>query len=412
MNKAKLKFDTEHLWHPYASLPAVTENLLVESAQGSKLKLKDGRELIDGISSWWAVIHGYNHPVLNQAIKEQTEKLAHVMFGGLTHEPAINLGQTLLKILPENLDQIFYCDSGSISVEVAMKIAIQYWNKLNLTNKKKFVTFRGGYHGDTLHAMSVGDPVGGMHTLFKSCLPEQIFISAPKKEFDLKIIQELEEIFSARTDEIAAFICEPLVQGAEGMRFYDIEYLIQIKNLCKKYNVLLIFDEIAIGFGRTGRLFVSNEITPDILCLGKALTGGYLTLAATITSKAISSSVGTLMHGPTFMANPIACTVANASVNLLIESNWKEQILRIEQILHSKLSNLKSLPHIQDVRVLGAIGAIEFKESLDLHKIRTKAIERGVWLRPFKNILYTMPAYTISNEELETITSVMNDVSK
>ena len=405
---ANIKFDHEHLWHPYTSLPAAYESLLVESAKGSLLRLSDGRELIDGISSWWSVIHGYNHPVLNQAIIEQTEKMAHVMFGGLTHEPAIKLGQTLLKILPASLDQIFFCDSGSISVEVAMKIAIQYWNKLNKSEKKKFVTFRGGYHGDTLHAMSVGDPEGGMHSLFKSCLPEQYFISSPKKEFDVGIIKELEEVFLNHSNEIAAFICEPLMQGAEGMRFYDIEYLVQIKNLCKKHNVLLIFDEIATGFGRTGRLFVSNEIEPDILCIGKGLTGGYMTLAATITTKQISSNVGTLMHGPTFMANPLACAVANASVNLLINSNWKERISRIEKILTSKLMDLKSLPQIQDVRVMGAIGAIEFKENPDLNKIRAKVIEKGVWLRPFKNILYTMPPYVINDYELEQVCDAMN----
>jgi adenosylmethionine-8-amino-7-oxononanoate aminotransferase len=405
-------FDSRHLWHPYASLPTDNSNLLVESAHGCLLKLNDGSELIDGMSSWWTAIHGYNNPVLNTAISSQLEKMAHVMFGGLTHQPAIELGQTLLKILPKNLEQIFYCDSGSISVEVAMKMAIQCWHNQGQSSKKKFVTFRNGYHGDTLHAMSVCDPVSGMHGLFKSCLPEQIFVSAPKMDYDQSVIDELESVFSARSIEIAAFICEPVVQGAGGMRFYDLRYLKEVKKLCAKYNVLLIFDEIATGFGRTGELFISNQVEPDILCIGKALTGGYLSLAATITTKQISQTIGTLMHGPTFMGNPLACAVANASINLLLKSNWNEKILRIEEILKARLLEIKNYSNVADVRVLGAIGVIEFKSNIDVLALQKIVVENGVWLRPFRNLLYTMPPYIISEQELNKICDAMIHASQ
>lgn len=414
------EFDSNHLWHPYSAIPSKNPNLLVESAHGCILKLKNGTELIDGMSSWWTAIHGYNHPVLNQAAKAQLDKMSHVMFGGLTHEPAIDLGQTLLKILPKNLDQIFFCDSGSIAIEVAMKMALQYWHNKNQPKKGKFLTFRNGYHGDTLHAMSVCDPVSGMHTMFNASLPEQIFVQAPPLGVGTPVqdslISELENCFKNRAGEIAAFICEPVVQGAGGMRFYSPEYLKIVKALCTKYNVLLIFDEIATGFGRAGKLFAYEfaNVHPDITCIGKALTGGYLSLAASITTKEVSSVVSKdscLMHGPTFMANPLACAIADASVNLLLNSPWQKNVSKIEQHLRLKLSELKNLSHIQDVRVLGAIGVIEFKTNIDIPSLQQRLVSNGVWLRPFRNLLYTMPPYIISNQQLETLTSAMVDAS-
>ena len=401
-------------------MPGKNPNLLVESAQGCVLRLEDGTELIDGMASWWTAIHGYNHPVLNLAAKEQLEKMAHVMFGGLTHQPEIELGETLLKILPKNLEQIFFCDSGSIAVEVAMKMALQYWHNRNQAQKRKFITFRNGYHGDTLHAMSVCDPVGGMHKMFNAILPEQIFVKSPplgvESLVEDSLINELEDCFKNRAGEVAAFICEPVVQGAGGMRFYSPEYLKVAKELCEKHQVLLIFDEIATGFGRTGKLFAYEfaNVAPDIICIGKALTGGYLSLAASICTREVSSVVSKnscLMHGPTFMANPLACAIANASTNLLLNSNWQENVQRIEKHLKASLLGLKSRPDIKDVRVLGAIGVIEFKENIDAYSLQTKVVKNGVWLRPFRNLLYTMPPYIITDKQLETLCQAMTDAS-
>ena len=401
-------------------MPGKNPNLLVESAQGCVLRLEDGTELIDGMASWWTAIHGYNHPVLNLAAKEQLEKMAHVMFGGLTHQPAIELGETLLKILPKSLEQIFFCDSGSIAVEVAMKMALQYWHNRNQAQKRKFITFRNGYHGDTLHAMSVCDPVGGMHKMFNAILPEQIFVKSPplgvESLVEDSLINELEDCFKNRAGEVAAFICEPVVQGAGGMRFYSPEYLKVAKELCEKHQVLLIFDEIATGFGRTGKLFAYEfaNVAPDIICIGKALTGGYLSLAASICTREVSSVVSKnscLMHGPTFMANPLACAIANASTNLLLNSNWQENVQRIEKHLKASLLGLKSRPDIKDVRVLGAIGVIEFKENIDAYSLQTKVVKNGVWLRPFRNLLYTMPPYIITDKQLETLCQAMTDAS-
>lgn len=415
-----MEFDSKHLWHPYSAMPGKNPNLLVESAQGCVLRLEDGTELIDGMASWWTAIHGYNHPVLNLAAKEQLEKMAHVMFGGLTHQPAIELGETLLKILPKSLEQIFFCDSGSIAVEVAMKMALQYWHNRNQAQKRKFITFRNGYHGDTLHAMSVCDPVGGMHKMFNAILPEQIFVKSPplgvESLVEDSLINELEDCFKNRAGEVAAFICEPVVQGAGGMRFYSPEYLKVAKELCEKHQVLLIFDEIATGFGRTGKLFAYEfaNVAPDIICIGKALTGGYLSLAASICTREVSSVVSKdscLMHGPTFMANPLACAIANASTNLLLNSNWQENVQRIEKHLKASLLGLKSRPDIKDVRVLGAIGVIEFKENIDAYSLQTKVVKNGVWLRPFRNLLYTMPPYIITDKQLETLCQAMTDAS-
>ncbi len=400
-----MNFDSKHLWHPYSSLPGEKENLKVVSAKGCVLKLDDGRELIDGMSSWWTAIHGYNHPTLNQVAKDQLDDFSHIMFGGITHQPAIELGKTLLEILPKGLDKIFFSDSGSVSIEVAMKMAIQYWHNLEKPKKNKFVTFRGGYHGDTLHAMSVCDPVNGMHSLFKDCLPEQIFINRPEEEFKQSIIDEAE--IALKRDDVAAFICEPRVQGAGGMRFYSIKYLEEIKKLCIKHNVLLIFDEIATGFGRTGELFISNKVNPDILCIGKALTGGYLSLAATITTDKVSKTVKTLMHGPTFMANALACSIARTSIELLLKVNWKEKVSKIEETLNDELKELEKNKVVKEVRILGAIAVIELEEGIEVKKLQESIVQKDVWLRPFRNLLYTMPPYIITQSELLKICDAM-----
>ncbi len=417
-----MNFDKQHLWHPYSAIPAERENLEIISAHGCKFKLSDGRELIDGMSSWWTAIHGYNHPELNKAAKEQIDKFSHVMFGGLTHQPAIELGKALLKLLPKDLDKIFYCDSGSISIEVAMKMAIQYWNNLGQDQRNKFVTFRSGYHGDTLHAMSVCDPVNGMHSLFSESLPKQLFVTRPEKKFNQSIVNEVEALL--KRDDVAAFICEPIVQGAGGMRFYDIKYLEEIKKLCTKHDVLLIFDEIATGFGRTGELFISNKIQPDILCIGKALTAGYLTLAATITTEKVSNTVKTLMHGPTFMANALACSIAKASIELLEKSNWRENVKRIEKILLTELKELEQNKLVKEVRILGAIGVIELADNLDISadisanisvdvsKLQESVVSNGVWLRPFRNLLYTMPPFIIEDKDLKQICKAIKSAIK
>jgi adenosylmethionine-8-amino-7-oxononanoate aminotransferase len=404
-----LTLDRRHVWHPYATIPDAVIPYPVERADGVTLTLADGRHLLDGMSSWWAAIHGYNHPVLNQAVQEQLQKMAHVMFGGLTHEPAIQLCKTLSDITPTGLNQVFLSDSGSVSMEVAIKMALQYWRAQNKKNKHRLLTIKGGYHGDTFATMAVCDPVSGMHHLFAHNLPQHLFAEKPgirfQEEWDEKDISSLKQLLQTHHEEIAALVLEPVVQGAGGMWFYSPTYLKRTRELCDEFNVLLICDEIATGFGRTGKLFACEHanISPDILCLGKALTGGYMTLAATLCSDTIAQTVGTLMHGPTFMANPLACSAANASINLLLKNNWQENIQQIEKILEQKLKPAESINGVREVRVLGAIGVIELEKPVNMEIIQPMFVERDIWIRPFGKLVYTMPPFIISNKDLQKI---------
>jgi adenosylmethionine-8-amino-7-oxononanoate aminotransferase len=404
------QFDQNNLWHPYAKIPNTISSYQVTSAEGVYLNLDNGKKVIDGMSSWWSVIHGYNNQRLNQAIKTQLDQMSHVMFGGLTHEPAIKLGQKLIEITPKELTKVFFADSGSISVEVALKMALQYWHQKGEKNKTKFVTPYGGYHGDTFGAMSVCDPNNGMHSMFSGVLPKHFFAKRPNPHNTDEALDDLKTIIQSHHHEIAALILEPIVQGAGGMNFYSPDYLIGANQLCKEFNILLIFDEIATGFGRTGKLFALEhaKVVPDILCLGKALTGGYMTLAATITNDEVSSTVGTLMHGPTFMANPLACAVSFESINLLLESDWESNIHMIETELKNGLLPLKENDSVEDVRVLGAIGVVEMKESIDVEKTQSRLIENGVWLRPFGKLLYTMPPLVSLSSDIHKITSAIH----
>ena len=405
-------FDQQHIWHPYAKVPNQVPAYVVESANGVYLNLADGRQVVDGMSSWWSAIHGYNHPVLNHAIESQLKDMSHVMFGGLTHPAAINLAKTLIAITPKPLTKVFFADSGSVSVEVALKMALQYWQSQKAIKKTKFVTIDGGYHGDTFGAMSVCDPANGMHHLFSEVLPQHFFAKSPSMVSLDEALADLEKILNQHADTIAAMIVEPVVQGAGGMRFYNPQYLVEAKALCQKHNVLLIFDEIATGFGRTGELFALEyvDVVPDVLCLGKALTGGYMTLAATLTTDQLAQQVGTLMHGPTFMANPLACRVAHASIELLLNSPWQDNIARIEKHFYSDLSDLKQNEKVADIRILGAIAVIEMKDSIELEAVQARLIELGFWLRPYGKLLYTMPPFIISDNELKKLTQAIKTI--
>ena len=416
-----LSTDRNHIWHPYSAMGTDMPMYVVDSAQGVRIRLQDGRELIDGMASWWCVIHGYNHPDINKAITDQLHKMSHVMFGGLTHEPAIKLAEKLVSMTPKALQCVFFSDSGSVAVEVAMKMAIQYWHAKGQATKQHFLTIRGGYHGDTLAAMSVCDPVNGMHSLFSHVLPKQFFAETPACKFGEQCsdhdLSNFIQILHEHKNEIAAVILEPIVQGAGGMRFYAADYLSRVRELCDEYKVLLILDEIATGFGRTGKLFACEHagVTPDIMCVGKALTGGYMTLAATLTTRDIADVInqgepGMLMHGPTFMANPLACAAAHASIDLLLQSNWQQNIQRIERGLINGLAPCKNLPHVEDVRILGAIGVVEMKYPVTMRTIQPALVEAGVWVRPFGKLVYLMPAFIMNDDDLKQLTTAVCNV--
>lgn len=411
-----LAIDARHVWHPYASIHSSVPVFAVERCEGAELILQNGTRLIDGMASWWSVIHGYNHPELNNAVTQQMSKMAHVMFGGLTHEPAVTLAKKLVDITPRPLNRVFFCDSGSVAVEVALKMALQYWQARGQKEKKTLLSFRNGYHGDTFGAMSVCDPVTGMHSLFKGFIPEQHFANAPPSGFDAPCdagsLAEAREILHRHHREIAAVIIEPIVQGAGGMRFYSPTFLAELRKLCDEFAVLLIADEIATGLGRTGKLFACEhaDISPDIMCLGKTLTAGYLTLAATLCSDDIAEIIcggdaGCFMHGPTYMANPLACSVALKNIEMLLQSDWQTNIKRIETRLESGLEPCKKLLSVAEVRTLGAIGVIELHQPVDMAAIETAFVSAGIWLRPFGKLVYMMPPYIISDAQLKTLTT-------
>lgn len=413
-----LDFDRQHLWHPYSSATQPNTMYKVESAHGVRLRLADGRELIDGMASWWSAIHGYNHPQLNQAIHSQIDKMAHVMFGGLTHQPAIDLGRTLVEITPAGLDYVFYADSGSVAVEVAIKMAVQYWHSQGKKEKSQLIAFMNGYHGDTFGAMGVTDPINGMHHLFTPILAKNHFAPAPATPFGEACsdtdINDLRQHLEQHHQQTAAIILEPIVQGAGGMRFYSADYLRRVRDLCNEFDILLIADEIATGFGRTGELFACHHanISPDILCLGKAITGGYMSFAATLCSKKVAIGIsegeaGVFMHGPTFMANPLACSVANASLDLLLQSEWQAKIKHIESQLNHYLNPANNLAIVKQVRVLGAIGVVELHHAVDMAVIQPLFVEHGIWVRPFGKLVYIMPPYLISSDELQFLCQQM-----
>ncbi|QIP87697.1 adenosylmethionine--8-amino-7-oxononanoate transaminase [Streptomyces sp. Tu 2975] len=403
--------DRAHVWHPYGPMPGRSDPLVVESASGVRLRLAEEvhgrRELVDGMSSWWSAVHGYNHPVLNEAATAQLGRMSHVMFGGLTHEPAVRLAARLVEITPEPLRHVFLCDSGSVSVEVAVKMCLQHWRSLGRPAKQRLLTWRGGYHGDTWQPMSVCDPEGGMHELWQGVLPRQLFAEAPPADYEESYAQGLRELIARHADELAAVIVEPVVQGAGGMRFHSPEYLRVLRQACDEYGVLLVFDEIATGFGRTGTLFAAGhaDVAPDVMCLGKALTGGYLTMAATLCTSKVAEGISrgevpVLAHGPTFMGNPLASAVACASIDLLLGQDWQREVRRLETGLRDGLAEAADLPGVKDVRVLGGIGVVQLDHDVDMAAATAAAVREGVWLRPFRDLVYTMPPYVTDDEDL------------
>lgn len=418
-----IEADKKFIWHPYTEFGSANHVYPVKKAYGVCITLTDGRELIDGIASWWSCLHGYNHPQLNQAIESQLASMAHVMFAGFTHEPAIKLAKKLVEITPEGLNKVFFSDSGSVAVEVAMKMALQYWISQHQPQRNKFLTIKQGYHGDTLATMSLCDPHSGMHHLFHHALQHQFFAEAPDSAFDEGLnernFDHFAQVLKRNKQNIAAVILEPIVQGAGGMKFYSPQYLKQVRELCDEYDLLLIADEIATGFGRTGKLFACEHagISPDIMCLGKALSAGYITLAATLCNDKVSNGISQgpaniFMHGPTYMANPLACAVANTSIDLLLSQDWQSIINNIEQQMKLELLPCKKMPGVKDVRVLGAIGVVEMEEKIDTQALMPKIIEKGVWLRPFGNIIYLTPAFIISRDDLSILTHAVCEIVK
>jgi adenosylmethionine---8-amino-7-oxononanoate aminotransferase len=413
-----LALDSERVWHPYGALPSRLPPLPVVSAQGVRLRLADGRELIDGMASWWCAIHGYRNPALDNAVQEQLGHVAHVMFGGLTHEPAIRLVERLSELAPAGLERVFLADSGSVSVEVAIKLCLQYQRALGHTERTRLLTVRGGYHGDTTGAMAVCDPITGMHSLFAGVLPQHVFAERPPDGFDAgpdeRWAAHVSELAAAHADELAAVILEPVVQGAGGMRFHSPECVAALRRICDEHGLLLVLDEIATGFGRTGAMFASEHtgVVPDVMCVGKALTGGYMTLAATLCTPAVADAVssgegGGLMHGPTFMGNPLACAVALASLDLLAKGDWCAQVHQIEAGLRVGLEPARGLPGVADIRVLGAIGVLQLERDVDIVVATNTAVDCGVWLRPFRDLIYVMPPYVIEEQDLQTVTAAM-----
>ena len=435
-----LELDRQRVWHPYAPMPGTRESLAVESARGVRLRLADGRQLIDGMSSWWAAIHGYRHPALDAAARDQLERMSHVMFGGLTHEPAVALADRLVTLSPDGLEHAFLCDSGSVSVEVAVKMCLQYWRSRGSGAKRRLLTWRGGYHGDTFMAMSVCDPDGGMHRIWDGVLPRQVFAGLPPAGFaagvDEAYAEELRRLIEVHSGELAAVIVEPVVQGAGGMRFHDPGYLRVLREACDAHDVLLVFDEIATGFGRTGTLFAAEHagVSPDVMCVGKALTGGYLTLAAALCTAEVATGIArgelpVLAHGPTFMGNPLACAVAGASLDVLLGASasgkagasgkasaaaereptyprgWRAEVKRIEAALTAGLAPVAGQPGVADVRVLGAIGVVQLDREVDIAAATDAAVAAGVWLRPFRDLIYTMPPYVTGDDDLAAICS-------
>jgi adenosylmethionine-8-amino-7-oxononanoate aminotransferase len=409
-----LELDRRHVWHPYSPMPSTSASVPVASASGVRLRLSDGRELIDGMASWWCAVHGYRHPALDRAVREQLERMAHVMLGGLTHAPAVSLATRLVEVTPPGLEHVFFSDSGSVAVEVAIKMCLQYWRAQGLPERRRLLAVRGGYHGDTFGAMSVCDPIGGMHSLFRGALVEQVFAERPPPGFEMPLDDEyaahLAGLMQRHADELAAVIIEPVVQGAGGMHFYSPAVVRHLRELCDLYDLPLILDEIATGFGRTGALFASHhaDVAPDVMCLGKALSGGYLPLAATLCTARIAETIsdgegGALMHGPTFMANALACAAALASTEMLADGSWRSSVKRIQRGLADGLDAARSLPGVADVRVLGAIGVVQLNGPVDVTAATEAAVEAGVWLRPFRDLVYTMPPYVTDDPDIARI---------